>query len=181
MCRFYRGPAPTTDTRSVPDGPVDPSSQSWPWPETDFIQDASAIATQDGEWVVVDLLASGLTGLEEIRRALRGLGLPDVCGMFTVNCEFSFLVRLTDGATRLFLTNPDSAVGWRLARDVVYGVLPAYEPFPPHLGDTEILEDWGIPAGDLIRLADSRYDDVPGGWDDLPDAIRRRLGILDRW
>lgn len=141
----------------------------------DGVDFAFAAYRAGGEWELADLAHGTLVDVETLAAALRRFaGEGGALGMVAVDEDVFVLLRVSDGLTRLLLSDVTAADEWALASSAVefLGLSLADDEQAP-AGDLGLLADLGLPALQLAELLDD--DDLYP--DELLSEVARSLGF----
>ncbi len=144
-------------------------------------------------WQVAELDVDGCESIDDVAELLRDFHQPVRLLALEQDDEYAVLARLdvaadeTDEAMRIFLSNGHSADDYPLAQLFADGLseiggdpLAGDEDAPAGVrdaapfGDAELLADLGVPAAELVELA-QHEGTLPV---DLIDAVCERLGCV---
>ncbi|MBA3411070.1 MAG: tRNA adenosine deaminase-associated protein [Geodermatophilaceae bacterium] len=153
--------------------------------EDDAIDGFAITASREaGVWRCGVLPPAVLESVESCLRATRQQpGDGGALGLVNISDEFFVVIRATGGGddVRLLLSDATAALDWDFAADVAQRLdedvdeESADELWP--IGDLGILEDLGLPAGELRMIV----DDVDLYADEMLGLIARRLGFAEEF
>ena len=153
--------------------------------EDDAIDGFAITASREaGVWRCGVLPPAVLESVESCLRATRQQpGDGGALGLVNISDEFFVVIRATGGGddVRLLLSDATAALDWDFAADVAQRLdedvdeESADELWP--IGDLGILEDLGLPAGELRMIV----DDVDLYADEMLGMIARRLGFAEEF
>jgi len=145
---------------------------------------AITASRESGVWRCGVLPPAVLESVESCIRATRQQhGDGGALGLVNISDEFFVVIRAAGGGdqVRLLLSDAAAALEWDFAADVVQRLDEvveddiADEPWP--IGDLGILEDLGLPAGELRMI----LDDLDLYADEMLGLIARRLGFAEEF
>lgn len=145
---------------------------------------AITASRESGVWRCGVLPLAVLESVESCVRATRQQpGDGGALGLVNISDEFFVVIRATGGGddVRLLLSDATAALDWDFAADVAQRLdedvdeESADELWP--IGDLGILEDLGLPAGELRMIV----DDVDLYADEMLGLIARRLGFAEEF
>jgi putative tRNA adenosine deaminase-associated protein len=145
---------------------------------------AITVSREAGVWRCGVLPPAVLESVESCLRATRQQpGDGGALGLVNISDEFFVVIRATGGGddVRLLLSDATAALDWDFAADVAQRLdedvdeESADELWP--IGDLGILEDLGLPAGELRMIV----DDVDLYADEMLGLIARRLGFAEEF
>jgi len=145
---------------------------------------AITASRESGVWRCGVLPPAVLESVESCIRATRQQpGDGGALGLVNISDEFFVVIRATGGGddVRLLLSDATAALDWDFAADVAQRLdedvdeESADELWP--IGDLTILEDLGLPAGELRMIV----DDLDLYADEMLGLIARRLGFAEEF
>jgi putative tRNA adenosine deaminase-associated protein len=138
---------------------------------------ALAAYREDGDWQVEELAHDLLTDVDTLTHALQRFPSDaGAVGMIAVDEDWFLLLRVTEGGSRLLLSDITAADEWELASAVVAHLglpHPEQEDEQVPAGDLDLLGDLGMPAMAMGALLDD-FDLYP---DEMLSDVAGRLGF----
>lgn len=144
--------------------------------EIEAIDLALVAYVQDEEWFLEELNLAAVDSIDSIAEELRRFpGGDDTLAMLSVDEDFVLLIRVAGPDVRVLISDASAATDWSLARSAmtkIGGHLTDLDDALP-AGDLAILDDLGMPAGDLSEL----LDDEELATEDVLGEIAEELGF----
>lgn len=146
--------------------------------QLDDLDFALAAFRADGRWQVQQVTEAFLEDVDALVHGLRRFPADDsALGLVGIDEDFFLLVRVTEQATSLLLSDVTAAEEWELARETLHKLrIPAPDEEDDEAqvpaGDLGMLADLGVPADELGQLLEE--DLYP---DELLSRVAGRLGF----